>query len=135
ESQNGGCCGSSELAIIVPRRSWREIFLPRAEISWDGGDVAPVPRSPLSWGDGRKIQATASVPKKNCLTVGVHLRSLCPILCPPPRWDCPVRIPAASSSGHAARIDDELLVNVLRVRRAGRVGNFTLRFLTRRRGT
>jgi hypothetical protein len=26
EGQNGGCSGSSELAIVVPRRSWREVF-------------------------------------------------------------------------------------------------------------
>src|SRR5215471_20994511 len=27
EGQNRGCCGSTELAIVVPRRSWRKIFL------------------------------------------------------------------------------------------------------------
>jgi hypothetical protein len=27
QDQNGGCCGSTELAIVVPRRSWRGIFL------------------------------------------------------------------------------------------------------------
>jgi hypothetical protein len=86
EGQNGGSCGSSELAIAVPRRSWRGMFLRDGEISWDRGDVAPVPRSPVSWGDRRKIQATASVPKKNCLTEGVHPKGLCPILCPPSNW-------------------------------------------------
>ena len=30
--QNRGCCGSTELAIVVPRRSWREISL------WKTGD-------------------------------------------------------------------------------------------------
>ena len=27
EGQKGGCCGSTELGIIVPRPSWREISL------------------------------------------------------------------------------------------------------------
>ena len=35
------------------------------KISWDGGDVAPVPRFPVSRGDRKKIQTTASVPKKS----------------------------------------------------------------------
>ena len=29
------------------------------------GDLTPVPRFPVSWGDRRKIQATANVPKKS----------------------------------------------------------------------
>src|SRR4030095_3710055 len=49
---------------------------------WTGAEAAPFPRFPVFWGDRRKIQATASVPKKSCLTVGVHLSELCPILCP-----------------------------------------------------
>ncbi len=36
-----------------------------AKISWDGGDVAPVPRFPASQGDRKKTQTTASVPKKS----------------------------------------------------------------------
>jgi hypothetical protein len=36
-----------------------------AKISWDGGDVAPVPRFPVSRGDRKKTQTTASVPKKS----------------------------------------------------------------------
>ena len=64
--QNGGCCGSSTLAIVVPRRSWRGIFrrkLQRVEISWDEGDVALVPRFPGIRVHRKKTQ-TASVPKK-----------------------------------------------------------------------
>ena len=78
-SKTGGCCGSSEVAIVVPRCSWRRIFcgkrpffgtkdgehFRRAKVSWDGGDVAPVPRFPVSRGDRKKIQDTASVPKKS----------------------------------------------------------------------
>ena len=43
-----------------------------AKISWDGGDVAPVPRSPATWGnsnDGKCAQ-------ENCLTGGVHPKKL-----------------------------------------------------------
>jgi hypothetical protein len=32
EGQKRGCCGSTELGIVVPRRSWREISL------WKTGD-------------------------------------------------------------------------------------------------
>ena len=46
------------------------------KISWDGGDVAPVPRFPVSWGDRKKIQTTASVPKKT-----VSLEGCTPIRC------------------------------------------------------
>jgi len=53
------------------------------KISWDGGDVAPVPRVPISRGDRKKTQTTASVPNENCLTEGVQSVKLCPILCPP----------------------------------------------------
>ena len=64
-------------------RSVGEYFR-RAKVSWDGGDVAPVPRFPVSRGDRKKIQATASVPKKsvslkgctplNCVQFCAHLR-------------------------------------------------------------
>ena len=42
------------------------------KISWDGGDVAPSPRSPASSGDGKKTQRTAGVPIENCLIRGVQ---------------------------------------------------------------
>ena len=45
-------------------RSMGEYFR-RAKVSWDGGDVAPAPRFPVSRGDRKKIQTTASVPKKS----------------------------------------------------------------------
>jgi hypothetical protein len=46
------------------------------KISWDGGDVAPVPRFPVSRGDRKKIQTTASVPKKS-----VSLQGCTPFEC------------------------------------------------------
>jgi hypothetical protein len=46
------------------------------KISWDGGDVAPVPRFPVSRGDRKKIQTTASVPKKS-----VSLQGCTPLRC------------------------------------------------------
>ena len=27
KGQNRGCCGSAEWVIVVPRRSWRDLFL------------------------------------------------------------------------------------------------------------
>jgi hypothetical protein len=43
-------------------RSMGEYFR-RAKVSWDGGDVAPVLRFPVSRGDRKKIQATAVCPR------------------------------------------------------------------------
>ncbi len=34
----------------------------RAKLSWEGGDVAPFPRSPVSLGAGKKNSKAASVP-------------------------------------------------------------------------
>jgi hypothetical protein len=36
----------------------------RDKLSWEGGDVAPFPRSPASLGDGKKKQKAAGVPKE-----------------------------------------------------------------------
>ena len=30
KGQNRGCCGSTEWALVVPRRSWRDIFLEKS---------------------------------------------------------------------------------------------------------
>ena len=95
-SKTGGCCGSSEVAIVVPRCSWRRIFcgkrpffgtkdgehFRRAKVSWDGGDVAPVPRFPVSRGDRKKIQRYCKCAQEICLTVGVHLTTLGLYVCP-----------------------------------------------------
>src|ERR1700739_3888319 len=56
-------------------RSMGEYFR-RAKVSWDGGDVAPAPRFPVSRGDRKKIQTTASVPKKSVSLQG----------CTPQEW-------------------------------------------------
>jgi hypothetical protein len=83
-----GCCGSSEVAIVVPRCSWRRIFcgkrpffgtkdgehFRRAKVSWDGGETAPIPKVPVSRGDRKKIQDTASVPKKSVSMKGCTSR-------------------------------------------------------------
>jgi len=52
------------------------------KISWDGGDVAPVPRFPVSRGDRKKIQTTASVPKKTVSLEGCT-PSRCAQFCAP----------------------------------------------------
>ena len=51
----------------------------RAKISWEGGDVAPFPRSPASLGDMGMNQTTASVPIENCLMRGVQSDNLSPM--------------------------------------------------------
>jgi hypothetical protein len=55
-----------------------ELMVASAKISWDGGDVAPVPRFPVSRGDRKKTQTTASVPKKS-----VSLQGCTPTHCAP----------------------------------------------------
>ena len=44
----------------------------RAKISWEGGDVAPFPRSGASLGDIKMNRTTAGVPIENCLIRGVQ---------------------------------------------------------------
>ena len=48
----------------------------RAKLSWEGGDVAPFPRSPASPGDMGMNQTTAGVPIENCLIRGVQSAKL-----------------------------------------------------------
>ena len=77
--QNGGCCGSSGLAIVVPRRSWRGTFcknLRRAKISWGQGDVALVPRFPGIPGTLKENSNNGKCAQENCLTGGVHPKNL-----------------------------------------------------------
>jgi hypothetical protein len=54
-----------------------------AKISWDGGDVAPVPRFPVSRGDRKKTQTTASVPKKSVSLEGCSRRDCAPFCAHP----------------------------------------------------
>jgi hypothetical protein len=53
-----------------------------AKISWDGGDVAPVPRAPRIPGRPKENSKYCKCAHKICLSVGVHLMGLCPVLCP-----------------------------------------------------
>ena len=53
------------------------------KISWDGGDVAPVPRFPVSRGDRKKTQTTASVPKKSVSLQGCTPKN-CALFCAHP---------------------------------------------------
>src|SRR5215472_5638545 len=76
--------GSRELAIVVPRRSWRGIFagnFSAQKFLGDGGDVAPVPKIPRNLGRRKENSSYGKCAQENCLTRGVHLKKLCPILC------------------------------------------------------
>jgi hypothetical protein len=52
-----------------------------AKISWYGGDVTPVPRFPSILGRQKENSSYCKCAQKICLTVGVHPKKLCPILC------------------------------------------------------
>jgi hypothetical protein len=67
EGQKRGCCGSTELAIVVARRSWREISL------WKTGD-----RHRKKKREGRRQfpQAPQSQSTPNLFQAAIHLRKV-----------------------------------------------------------
>jgi hypothetical protein len=85
--KNGGCCWSSELAIVVPRRSWRGTLcgkLQRAKISWDGA-TSPRPKIPCILGRPKGNSSYGQVCPRKAVSLKGCTSKGCALFCAPPR--------------------------------------------------
>jgi len=60
----------------------QELNVSSAKFLGTGGDVAPGPKIPMILRRRKENSSYGKCAQENCLTRGVHLKKLCPILCP-----------------------------------------------------